>query len=182
MLRCASACGFVSALLAVAGPASAPGASAEGPSGEKNQPGWPDVFISLGMYGVAYEKPVVGKGDKPESYRQKAIYSWTGGRFEILEVTLARDPAFKDRYSPEALKKEKDPPKELQINKKKAWLWIFPREAGELEQVARRLVVLLDADKAIIIEQKGAGANLEDVARRFDFPKVERALAKPPTR
>lgn len=147
-----------------------------------NKPGWPDVFIHRGMYDLTFEKPVVGPGEKPETYSQKAIYMWLGGRYEQVEVTLARDPAFKDRYSPEVLKKEKNPPQEREVNKKKAWLWEFPRRAVEFEQVVRRLVVLLDADKAMVLELKGSGSDLEEVARQFDFAKVEKALASPPKR
>jgi len=150
------------------------------PAQERGQPAWPDVFVSLANYDVAYAKPVIGKGEKPASYQQKAIYTWTGGRFEILEITLARDPAFKDSYSAAALRKEKNPPKELEINKKKAWLWEFPPDPCKLNQVIRRLVVVLDTDKVLIIEQIGGGAELEDVARKFDFARVEKALTNPP--
>jgi hypothetical protein len=93
MPRLTSAFGFVSILLTAAAWTSA-GARLSG----RIQPGWPDVFVSPGMYSVRYEKPVVGKGDKPETYQQKAIYDWSGGRFEILEITPARDPAFKEKW------------------------------------------------------------------------------------
>jgi len=159
-----------------------PNTVGQGLAGQGGKPAWADVFVSLGMYSVTYEKPMVGKGEKPQAYQQKAAYSWTGGRFEIIHVTLARDPAFKDKYSTEALKKGKNPPKELEINKKKAWEWKFDLEDGKFEKVARRLVVLLDADKAIIIEQIGAGLRLEDVAKKFDFSKVEKALSNPPAK
>jgi len=147
---------------------------------EKNQPAWPDSFIQLDGYAATYDPPVVAKGAKPAAYRQKAIYTWTGGRYEVVEITLARDPAFKKRYAPAALKKEKRPPKRLQINKKDAWQFDFPRQQGKVDQVVLRLVVLLAADKAIILEQKGFGANLQEVAKKFDFAKVEKALARPP--
>jgi hypothetical protein len=78
------------------------------------------------------------------------------------------------------LKKEKNPPKELQVNNKKAWQREFPVTSDF--RVGRRLVVVLDADKAIIIEQKGNGLILQDVAKSFDFAKVEKALANPPTK
>ena len=155
---------------------------AQGLAAQGGKSAWADVFANLGMYAVTYEKPLVGKGEKPETYQQKATYNWTGGRFEIIHVTLARDPAFKDKYSTEALKKGKNPPKELEINKKKAWEWKFDLEDGKFEKVARRLVVMLDADKAIIIEQIGAGLRLEDVAKKFDFSKVEKALSNPPAK
>jgi hypothetical protein len=155
---------------------------AQGLAGQGGKPAWADVFVSLGMYAVTYEKPLVGKGEKPQAYQQKAVYTWTGGRFEIIHVTLARDPAFKEKYSAEALKKDKNPPKELEINKKKAWDWTFPRQEGKFDQLTRRLVVMLDIDKAIIIDQFGAGLGLEEVAKKFDFSKVEKALANPPAK
>src|SRR5262245_44733948 len=118
------------------------------------KPAWAGVFPDLGvMYSATYDKPVVAKGDKPKEYRQKATYTWTGGRIAEITVTLARDPAFKQTYSEKALKKEKSPPKSVKINKKAAWQWEFPVAADKPDQVARRLVVLLADDKAIIIEQ-----------------------------
>jgi hypothetical protein len=158
------------------------GASAGGPPKSGQQPGWPGVFIRLNGYVVTYERPIIGKRDKPPSYCQKATYVWSGGRYELLEITLARDPALEGKYSAETLKQGKNPPTEREIDGAKAWLWQFPREPGKLEQVARRLVVLLAPDKAIILDQKGSGANLENVARKFDFAKVKQALAQPPGR
>ena len=143
------------------------------PPPSKSQIDWPKL--------VGYSRikaPVVLLGETPQTYYQKATYDWMGGRFEQLEITLARDPTFKDKYSAEVLTKEKNPPKELRINDKKAWQWEFPRASRT--EVARRLVVVLDVDKAIIVEQKGDGANLQDVAKRFDFAKVQKALANPP--
>jgi hypothetical protein len=157
-------------------------AAADEPAREKKEPGWPDSFVKLGGYSLTLDKPIVGEGEKPSTYQQKGTYLWTGGRAEVLEVTLARDPAFKDRYSADALKKEDPQPKELEINKKKAWLWEFARDGAKFDQVSHRLVILLDADKAIIIEQKGNGANLETVAKKFDFAEIEKALANPPKR
>src|SRR6516165_5334776 len=142
-----------------------PSTGAQGQDDRRGKPAWPNVFVGLGlMYDVTYEKPIVGKGEKPETYQQKAIYSWTGGRFEVLHVTLARDPAFKEKYSAEVLKKEKNAPKELEINKRKAWQWKFPREELKFNELSNRLVVLLDLDKAIIIEQFGSGLRLEEAA------------------
>jgi hypothetical protein len=173
MPRLMSASGLVSVLLTAAALA---GAQVPG----VGKPAWPDVFVSPGMYSERYEKPVVGKGDKPDTYQQKAIYNWSGGRFEILEITLARDPAFKDKYSAEALRKEKNPPKELEISNKKAWQWDFPRDPAKAGDLAHRLVIVLEPDKVIIIDQKGGGANLEYVAKLFNFENVAKALANPP--
>jgi hypothetical protein len=182
MLRHMVALGFVAILLAIGGMVLPPAVSGQERGESTQEPGWPEVFARLDMYDVIYEKPVVGTGEKPESYQQKATYSWTGGRNEVLEITLARDPAFKEKYSAETLKKESKPPKELEVNEKKSWQWEFPREASKPDQVVGRLVVVLDADKVLIIERKGAGLPLAQVAKKFDFAKIEKALTNPPKR
>jgi hypothetical protein len=182
MPRHVIAFGFVSVLELICHSVFPLGTSGQEPAPSRYQPGWPEVFTGLDGYVVTYQKPVVGKGEKPDTFQQTAIYLWSGGRDEVLEITLARDPAFRLKYSAEALKNEKSPPKELEVNKRKAWQWDFPREVGKADQVVRRLVVLLDVDKAIMFEQKGSGPTLEHVAKKFDFAKVDKALANPPKR
>ena len=98
----------------------------------------------------------------------------------MFQVTLARDPAFKHSSRQKVLRKQENPPRELEINKKRAWHWKFAREVRKLDEVSQRLVVILDTDKAIIIEQLGYGLSLEEVAKRFDFAKIDKALANPP--
>jgi hypothetical protein len=150
-------------------------------------PAWPDVFIK--WPGLVYERPVVGEGDKPEVYRQKAVVDQIGGFCRHYYFTLARDPTFKTRYSAEVLKKEKNPPRELEINQKKAWYWRF--QQNDAENLTDRLVVLLDSDKVIIIERftdgptdnaKGLREGMEGLAKQFDFARVAKALADPPAR
>jgi hypothetical protein len=141
-------------------------------------PGWDKVFIEVNHYSRTLQKPI--KGDSAEVYQQTARYDWSGGRFEQIDITLARNPEFKKKYSAEAMKAEKDPPKETEINNRKAWIWERKSESGKVDEVTHRLVVLLSDDKAIIIEQKGQGAKVVDLAKSFDFDKVEKALAAPP--
>ena len=141
---------------------------------------WPDVFIQMGMYAVKYDKPIVGKGDNPVVYQQTVHYIWSGGRFETISVTLARDPSFQEKLSPDAMKAEKTPAREVEINKRKAWHWKL--DPNKLDKITNRLIVQLAKDKAIIIEQVGFGANLIDVAAKFDFDKVEKALSNPPAK
>ncbi len=168
------------ALSALAGLSGSPTGRACGPGTAKNRPGWADVFARLNMYQASYDKPVVGPGEKPQVYRQRAVYQWIGNRYEQLEITLARDPAFKDRYAADVLRKEQNPPRPVTVHGKSAWRWDLPRGCRQVDPVVRRLVVLLDADKAIILEQRGSGASLEDVAGKFDFARVAQALAQPP--
>jgi hypothetical protein len=145
---------------------------------DNGKPAWPGVFIELEMFGVRYLSPAVSADDKV--YSQTARYDWLGGRYEVLEITLLCDPAIKQRYSAENLKKEKIVPSELEINKKKAFEWMFEVDPGKIDALSRRLVVVLADDKAIIINQHGSGLTLEEVARKFDFGKVEKALSAPP--
>jgi hypothetical protein len=179
MLRHLLAFGSVSVLLVVGCFGWTPNTLARASAQPQARPGWPKIFVPIPMYAVSYETPVVRKG-QPQIYSQKAIYLWTGGRAEKLEITVARDPAFKDRYSAKALRAEKNAPRQLEINKKVAWEWTYPRVAGKLDALVRRLVVLLDTDKALVIEQLGGGPGLERVASQFDFPAIAKALANPP--
>ncbi len=139
--------------------------------------GWPDLFPTLGNFSRKVDAPKLAKGDKPPVYSQSTTYEWMRGRFEILTITLARDPAFKEKYSAEAMKKEKV--EKIEVNKKTAYLW-DRMKADELEKVNRRLVVLLADDKILMIEQRGGGLELPDVAKKLDFDKVLKALDNPP--
>jgi hypothetical protein len=139
--------------------------------------GWDDLFPALRNFGRKVEAPKVAKGDKPTAYNQSATYEWMGGRFEVITITLARDPAFKTKYSAEAMKKQKA--EKLDVNKKPAYL-TDRMKADDLQKVNRRLVVVLADDKALIVEQRGAGLDLADVARKLDFEKVQKSLGSPP--
>jgi uncharacterized protein (TIGR03067 family) len=145
---------------------------------EKKEVGWEKLFIEVSNYSRTVNAPI--KGFKPEIYQQTARYDWTGGRFEQIEITLARNPAYKERYAPEAFKDQKNPPKEVEINKKRAWLWQPKDDSSKLDRVACSLVVVLSDDKVIIFEQKGSGADLIELAKKFDLEKVEKALAEFP--
>ena len=151
-------------------------APAADPKATDYAPLFPDLG---GMYTRLVSKPEVGKGEKPDAYKQTASYSWNGGRYETLTVTIARDPAFKEKYSAEAMKKGKTPPTEVEVGKKRAYLW-EPDTGGKFDAVSRRLVVVLAADKAVVVEQAGMGTDLEKWAADFDLAKMEKALDAPP--
>ena len=142
--------------------------------------GWPELFPELGNFGRTIQSPKVAKGDKPEVYSQAARYEWLGGRFEILTITVARDPAFKEKYSAEAVKKTKPAPAAVEVNKKQAYLWEKLAGENDLKNVNKRLIVVLDADKILMVEQVGFGLELDEVAKKLDFEKVAKALESPP--
>ena len=145
------------------------------PSADPKAKDYGTLFPAVGgTYDTKIQKPEVGKGDPPDTYSQVCTYTWTGGRIETLTVTLARDPAFKEKYSAEAMKKEKAPPKEVKVGKKKAYLWELPDEKGA------RLVVVLSDDKAVIVEQAGTGQDLVKWAAKWKVDAMEKALDTPP--
>jgi hypothetical protein len=156
----------------------ASGGAAGAEPGKPVLAGWPIAFPSLGMYQMTFAVPALGEGKPPMKYSQTVVYEWTGGRFEVIEVTLARDPAFKEKFAAATVAKEKDPPKEVTVGKHKGWLW--EKEAAAFNDVSGRLVVLLDADKVLILERKGMGLALTDVAAKFDLAKLAAVLAQPP--
>lgn len=137
--------------------------------------GWPDLFPKLGNFSRKVMVPVIEKGAKPTVYSQSVEYEWLGGRFEVLTITVARDAKFKDVYSAEAMKRAKS----LEVNKRRAYLW-DREKAEDLEKVNRRLVVVLADDRIVMIEQRGGGLELDDVARKMDLDKVAEALQSPP--
>ncbi len=139
--------------------------------------GWDTLFPSLGNFGRKVEAPKVEKGEKPTTYSQSVEYEWMGGRFEVLTITLARDPKFKEKYSAEAMKKEKV--EKVDVNKKTAYLW-DRMKAEKLDEVNRLLVVVLADDTILMIEQRGAGLELDEVAKKLDFGKVLKAFESPP--
>lgn len=145
-----------------------------------NPGGWPDLFPALGNFGRTVAAPVVAKGDKPEAYSQAATYEWMGGRFEILTITIARDPAFKEKYAADAVKKAKPAPEAVEVNKKRAYLWDKLAGENDLKNVNKRLVVVLADDKVLTVEQVGFGLELDEVAKKLDFDKVAKALESAP--
>jgi hypothetical protein len=146
----------------------------------ESRAGWLGVFPELPGYQRTFTAPVVAAGKQPESYRQLVKYEWTGGAVKMLQVTLARDPAFKKTYAADTLRKEA---KEVKVGKRTGWLWNFEKQAGgKLDALMARLVVPLAEDKALIFEARGIGPweAVTDLAARFDLASAETALAAPP--
>jgi hypothetical protein len=133
--------------------------------------GWLGVFPELQGYQRTFTAPVVEKKDA--AYRQTAKYEWTGGAVRLVEVTLARDPAFKERYAEEALKKDPGAPEQVKVGERIGWLWKVAKE-GDKDPwpLQARLVVPLGGDPW--------GEGLAALARRFDLKKIEKALDAAP--
>jgi len=145
---------------------------------DKAEPGLDKLFIELKNYSRTVQEPQ--KDSTSGIYQQTAVFDWSGGRFEKIEITLARNPKFKEQFSTDTVKGQKNPPKEVEVNKKKGWLWENKEESSKVDRITYRLAVVLSDDKIILIEQKGTGANLVELAKKFDFEKVEQALADAP--
>lgn len=153
------------------------------PQGEPKS-GWGDVFPEMAGYQRTFTKPVVEAGKK-DVYRQTVKYEWTGGAIKLLEVTLARDPAFEKKYAADTLKKEPPPPREVMVGKMRAWMWKSDKlDAKEVWPLYARLVLPLTADRVLILDAKGQGPwqEITELVERFDLKKLERALDNPPAK
>ena len=128
-----------------------------------------------GMYKTKIDKAELGTGDSIKTYSQVCTYTSTDANLpaETLIVTIAHDPAFKEKYSAEAIKKEKTPPKEVKVGKKKAYLW-------DLGDNKKRLVVVLGDEKAVTVEQTGNNQDLAKWAAKWKVDLIEKALDTPP--
>jgi hypothetical protein len=130
--------------------------------------GWPGVFAEHQGYVRHYEKP---KADK-KAWQQTVRYEWTGGRIEMVHVTLLRDAdeAKKFQFSdknpmPEKLKK-------IKVGDRPAY------DSGD-----GKLVIDLDKDRLMVLEAptwKQFQSNLPDFAGRFSLDACAKALDQPP--
>ena len=145
--------------------------------------GWLGVFPELNGYQRTFAAPVMDSAKNRPCYKQLAKYEWTGGAFKILKVTVARDPAFKQNYAEETLRKGTPPPKEVALGQRTGWLWDLQKVTQDKPNgVHQRLVVPLAADKALHFDAHGAGPweDLVGLARQFDLAGIGAALDKPP--
>src|SRR5262245_11658572 len=102
--------------------------------------GWLGVFPELQGYSRTFTAPVVAKGEKPADYRQTVRYEWAGGAIRILNVTLARDPSFKEKHTAEALRKGPMVYTETKLGKHPAWLWKRDGEGAKPDELTARLI------------------------------------------
>jgi hypothetical protein len=147
--------------------------------------GWLGIFPTMLGYQRTFTAPVIEGEAKKMVYRQTVKYEWTGGAARLVEVTAARDAAFKQRYSAAEVAKEKQPPASIKVGDYPALLWKFDKPAKEREDwpLAARLVVLLDEDRVLMLEFRGPGpwgGSWESYAEKFDLKKTKSALDQPP--
>lgn len=138
---------------------------------EKKEPippraGWLLRFpvIQVG-YIKAFRAPQIKKDDRTV-YSQTVQYEWSGGRIGSISVTLLRDAAAVRDFG-----KIKEEVKEQKIDGFKA-----------IRQ-EKKLIVLLDADKALVLESAVGDFDVHDpakIAADFGLKEVARALANPP--
>jgi hypothetical protein len=144
--------------------------------------GWPGAFPDLRVGWMrTFQQPVVGKDDKV--YSQTVQYEWSGGASKRLLVTLARDPGFKTQYDAQALRRQANPPKQLNLKPYTAWVWDFRGDKDkEVMPLQKRLVVILAEDRILTLDARGVGPwePLEKLVERFDRDKLLKALDAPP--
>jgi hypothetical protein len=152
-------------------------APAAGAADPKPEPlaGWLIDLPELGTYQLTPLTPQINKDKKDVIYSQAFRYVWTGGDFRQLTVTFARDPEFKTKYAPDAVKKAYPDAKEVKIGKKTGWIL----SAGAKPV---KMVLPLGEDKAILFETEGSPGEelVTDVAGKLDQVAIETALSKPP--
>jgi len=134
--------------------------------------GWYDLLPPYQMHtGPTYDQPVIGnlKGDDV-AYSQTIRFNLATALPRAISVTVARDPEFKKRFSPEAMKNA--PVTTLEFGKRTALVW----------NNKRKVVVPLGDDKAVLLEvdPHSVGMALVEYAKSLDFDKIEKALAQPP--
>lgn len=135
--------------------------------------GWYGIFPELTGYDRSFQAPVVAADGKSPPYLQTVRYEWGGGRIEAIEVTLARDPAFKQKYAADAFKKD-EAAKEVKVGKHSGRLW------SAADGTPRRLVVPLAADKILELRGTGQVQDLVKLAEAWDLAAAEAALEAAP--
>jgi hypothetical protein len=118
-----------------------------------------------------FDKPVIEKNKGGETtYSQTAHFDFMTNLPRSFRVTVTRDPAFKDQFGAETLKKA--PATILDMDKRKAWVW----------EDKKRVVVPLGEDKAVVLETDphSEPMPLVEYAKSLDYDRIEQALAQPP--
>jgi hypothetical protein len=131
-------------------------------------PGWLGVFPEVGMYSRRLEVP---KSEK-ESWQQSARYEWSGGRSEMIRVTLMRDAAEAKKYAFDAKNPLPDTVKKVKVAERDAY-----------EYPGGKLVIDLGKDRRMLLEAptwQMYKSNLAEFAKRFSLDACAKAIEKPP--
>jgi len=110
-------------------------------------------------------------------------YEWTGGAVKLLNVTLARDPAFRRDHAEEGLPQGAPPPQRIDLGVWAGWLWNPGHDRTRKPRAGpRRLVIRLGPEDALVLGASGTGPweQLPGLAGRFNLGRMEAALGVPP--
>lgn len=141
--------------------------------------GWAGLFANCPNYAVSYLPVFVS--DDLLFYHQTARYGRIGGRFEVVEVTFAFEPAMVSQMNIEAMLKSAKRIKTLKIEGFQAWQWTIERsEKNRFEDARERLLIQLDPRKTVLFEGRGEVADLVKMASHFEFVNAARSLNRPP--
>lgn len=105
---------------------------------------------------------------------------------KVVEVTLARDPAFtfhKPTSAAETTDKGSPPFHALSLRGYTGWLWdLKDQTEGGVNRVRWRVIISLVPDKRLVMEGKGSGPWEDPIefVKRFDLPRIQAALGSPP--
>lgn len=130
--------------------------------------GWMGVFPEGFNYERKFEKPKVTK----ETWQQSAVYEWSGGRIETVQVTLLRDAGEAKKHAFDNKKPAPDNVKKIPFGERVGW-----------EYPGGKLVIHLAADRLMIVEAltwKQFQSDLSEFAKRFPLDACAKALENPP--
>ncbi len=144
-----------------------PASYAQEPKG-KVLAGWMGVFPDGFNYERKFEKPKATK----ETWPQSAVYEWSGGRIETVQVTLLRDAAEAKKHAFDDKKPAPENVKKIPFGERVGW-----------EYPDGQLVLHLAADRLLIVEAltwKFHRSDLAEFAKRFPLDTCAKALENPP--
>ncbi|HYV38468.1 MAG TPA: hypothetical protein VE988_22480 [Gemmataceae bacterium] len=147
--------------------------------------GWPGLFPIFNGYDLVFDDARLGGDKKRQTYRQTAVYHWTGGADRHLHVQIARDADFTKMFTEETMKNNMPKAQKIEIAKQDAWLIEYDQKLGKKEKMPThaKLIVPLGDDHFLLITQVGLGPfpeSIQTLAEKFDFQKIKKALENPP--
>lgn len=136
--------------------------------------GWYNLLPAFPNYdGPRYDAPFIQRIRGHETtYSQTLHFKGIGKARRSFSITFARDAELPNRFSSAAMKALGDPPESIRIDDRLVWVW----------SDQRKIVVLIDKDKAVILENNLPQIRmpLVDCARKLDYKHIGELLSKPP--